>query len=48
MQKLLNITVRGETKTWGFQFVGDDKYLDEWRADGLDVDEVVWEMGEAE
>jgi hypothetical protein len=46
MEKLLNITVNGNTKTWGFQFVGDDEYLDEWRDDGLDVDEVVWEVND--
>ena len=45
MEKLLNITVEGKTKTWAFQFVGDDQYLDEWRADGQ-IDEVVWEVND--
>ncbi len=40
-KKLLHITVRGKGKTWGFEFYGDPRYLDEWRADGLDIVEVV-------
>ena len=44
MERLWNITVQGETKTWGFQFVGDDKYLDKWRADGLKIDIVLWAL----
>ena len=38
---LLTVTVRGKRKTWCFDFYGDPKYLDEWRADGLEVSEVV-------
>lgn len=40
-RKLLHITVRGKDKTWGFEFYGYPRYLDEWRADGLDIVEVV-------
>lgn len=40
-KKLLSLTVRGKEKRYGFEFYGDPKYLEEWRADGLDVDEVV-------
>ena len=44
MDKLMSITVHGISKDWAFQFVGDDQYLDEWRDDGLEIDEVVWEV----
>jgi len=40
-KKLLSVTVKGERRKWGFNFYGDPKYLDEWRADGLDVVEIV-------
>ena len=40
-KKLLAIDVRGKRREWSFLFLGDPKYLDEWRADGLRVDEVV-------
>jgi hypothetical protein len=39
-KKLLSIDVRGTHKKWGFVFVGDPKHIDEWRADGLDVNEI--------
>ncbi len=38
--KKLAVEVQGKTKRWEFMFDGDTKYLDEWRADGLVVDEV--------
>ncbi len=41
MKKLMEIEVHGKTCKWGFIFEGDPKYLDDWRADGLVVDEVV-------
>ena len=39
--KRLSIVVRGREKRWSFQFLGDPKHLAEWRADGLEVYEVV-------
>lgn len=39
--KQLSIEVRGKEKSWSFTFLGDPKYLDEWRADGLEVFELV-------
>lgn len=36
-KKLMGIEVRGKRKTWGFHFYGDPQYIDEWRADGLNV-----------
>lgn len=41
MNKLFAIDVRGKQKEWSFHFVGDDRYLGEWLADGLKVSEVV-------
>lgn len=41
MKKKLAIDVRGKKHEWSFIFDGDPKYLDEWRADGLHIDEVV-------
>jgi hypothetical protein len=38
--KKLEIEVRGKEKTWGFMFDGDPKHLAEWRADGLEVNEI--------
>lgn len=39
-KKLIGIEVRGNHKKWGFHFYGDPKYIDEWRADGLEVGEI--------
>ena len=44
-KKLLHITVKGKKKIWGVQFEGDDEFLDDWLDDGLDVDEIVCEIG---
>lgn len=38
--KLLILSVRGKGHSWSFEFYGDPKYLPEWRADGLEIDEV--------
>ena len=40
-KRLLSIQVKGQNKTWSFNFYGDPKYLDEWREDGLEIDEVI-------
>lgn len=42
MKKLLSVVVHGKYKTWDFNFVGDDKYLEEWREDGLEIEEVCY------
>lgn len=36
-KKLMFVVVRGKRSQWMFEFYGDPQYLDEWRADGLDV-----------
>lgn len=41
MKKLMSITVEGNNKRWSFEFEGDDEFLEEWREDGLEVDEIV-------
>ena len=40
-KKLLSVTVKGNEKTWAFNFYGDPKLLDEWREDGLEVIEIL-------
>ena len=37
----LQITVRGREKRWGFMFDGDTRHLADWRADGLEIDEII-------
>ena len=36
MKRML-ITVRGLRKEWTFTFYGEPEWLDEWRADGLEI-----------
>jgi len=40
-KKLLTVTIKGKHKTWCFDFYADPKYLEEWRADGLEIDVVI-------
>lgn len=40
-KKLLSLEVRGNEKNWSFSFYGDPKHLDDWREDGLVVNEIV-------
>lgn len=42
----LSITVRGKHKTWSFHFDGDPQYLQEWRDDGLEIDELYYSIPE--
>lgn len=39
-KKLLSVTVRGRRHEWGFNFYGDPAHLEEWRRDGLEIDEI--------
>lgn len=41
MKTLCSIAVRGKGHEWNFIFKADPKYLEEWRADGLEVYEVM-------
>jgi len=36
-KKLYAITIRGKTKMWSFNTWIDEKYLDEWRKDGIEI-----------
>jgi hypothetical protein len=38
MKKLLSIKVNGNNRRWAFTFYGDPAYLEQWRADGLEID----------
>ena len=40
MNKLLSVEIKGKEKDWSFNFYGDPKYLDEWREDGLEINEI--------
>lgn len=35
------ITVQGDRHEWSFEVRGTDSHVEDWRADGLQVDEVV-------
>lgn len=37
-KKLMTISVGGKHKKWIFEVYADPKYLDEWRADGIEID----------
>lgn len=39
-KKLLSITVKGNHHEWSFNFYDDPKYIQEWRDDGLEIDEI--------
>jgi hypothetical protein len=41
MKKLYSLYIRGKRKEWEFDVWVDPKYLDEWRDDGIKIDEVV-------
>lgn len=42
MRSRFEITVRGKSgATFGFPFEGDPQYLDEWRAEGFEIEEVL-------
>lgn len=36
--KLMSVTVQGKRSSYCFNFYGDPQYLEEWRADGLEID----------
>lgn len=37
MKRRMSVTVRGRQHEWSFPFAGDEKHLQEWRDDGLEV-----------
>ena len=40
MKKLLSLEVKGAEKDWSFSFYADPKYINEWRQDGLEINEI--------
>lgn len=40
-KKLLMLEIKGHQHSWLFEFAGDPRHIDEWRADGLQIYEVV-------
>lgn len=45
--KLYSITVHGNSKVWCFDVPAEPEWVDDWRNDGLEVDEIMCEIGEA-
>lgn len=41
MKRLCLLSVRGKRREWGFDVWVDDKHLEEWREDGLDIHPIV-------
>lgn len=39
-KKLYGLEVRGRHHTWSFHVYVDPKYIQEWRDDGLEIDEI--------
>lgn len=40
MKRPMSIEVRGRAHRWIFNFDGDPSHLEDWRADGLEVNEL--------
>ena len=43
--KLYSITVRGINKTWAFDIPAEPEWVEAWRADGLEVNEIICTIG---
>lgn len=41
MKKLYSLEVRGKTKEWSFNIIADPKHVEDWREDGLEINEIV-------
>lgn len=41
MNKVYTIEIYGKKKKWSFHIEGNDKYWEEWIADGLEVNKLV-------
>lgn len=41
MKRKMSITVKGNHHKWSFNFYAEQKYLDDWRKDGLEINEIV-------
>lgn len=45
-QKIYELTVHGKTKTYGFSIIIDPVYLEEYREQGLELDEILYTIPE--
>jgi hypothetical protein len=41
VKRLYSVTVRGREKTWGLPIKALPEHVEDWRADGLEVDELI-------
>ena len=39
--KLYSLTVFGTNKTWAFEIAAEPEWVEDWRKDGLEVDEII-------
>ena len=44
----IRITIHGNSKVWCFEVQAEPEWVDDWRKDGLEVDEVICTIGGAE
>lgn len=41
MKKLYSLEIRGKSKEWSFNIYADPKHVEDWREDGLEINEIV-------
>jgi len=41
VKKLYSLDIRGREKEWSFEIIVDPKYIEEWRIDGIKINEIV-------
>lgn len=41
MKKLYSLQVRGKSKEWSFDIIANPKHVEDWREDGLEIDEII-------
>lgn len=39
-KKLYGLTIRGNQRIWLFDVYVDSRYVEEWRMDGIDIDDI--------
>jgi hypothetical protein len=42
--KLYSLTVSGTNKTWVFEIPAEPEWVEDWREDGLEIDEIIAQM----
>lgn len=42
--KMYSIIIHGINKVWGFEVPAEPEWVEAWRADGLEVDEIIAEI----